>query len=520
MENQRDGGSLFRLNFLVYWMTFFAEITKATLENDRCLLGVEAVEEIKNLDWCSYLLETLRRTREGWKNYKIQFVGPVAFLTLLYTHEYNKRFNLFEKAVEMPVIRYITSSEIDKVEEHISDNGPLWISSESEEEEENEEENEEKNEEEERPPEDDYTLRPPVDTTISYKRRTARAVQNEETKAEPKDNENIDDFMNFSFEINEMSQMNIDFEVGTQTQKMMDYCNTPAPFSPSVIYDTAHEQQLEASRAAKKNLLKKMKANVKKYLKMVRDVQEMNNLVSEAKTKCFWDVEVMNACKEWDQTLKNNPICLPPEPVQEDEPAASPVHQEPENPTSEVHHEVDTNKEGREDEEAQKVISSVLVQLASEGTLQPDDGGVTDTLIANIQTVEPGVYAYQTTANETGENETVDEETVNLAESTQKVQEEVPEKDPPQLDTDVEVEKEMEPECPQVTAEELHSVELVLSVGPTLEEDKGKKQTRGRKNTKPKQVPKQVIPKGLNELLYKTIEQARIRGEKRCAEHA
>ncbi|KAJ0471517.1 hypothetical protein HanHA89_Chr15g0597021 [Helianthus annuus] len=226
----------------------------------------------------------------------------------------------------------------------------------------------------------------------------------------------------------------------------------------------------------------------------------------------------MNACKEWDQTLKNNPICLPPEPVQEDEPAASPVHQEPENPTSEVHHEVDTNKEGREDEEAQKVISSVLVQLASEGTLQPDDGGVTDTLIANIQTVEPGVYAYQTTANETGENETVDEETVNLAESTQKVQEEVPEKDPPQLDTDVEVEKEMEPECPRVTAEELHSVELVLSVGPTLEEDKGKKQTRGRKNTKPKQVPKQVIPKGLNELLYKTIEQARIRGEKRCAE--
>uniref|UniRef100_A0A251T438 Uncharacterized protein n=1 Tax=Helianthus annuus TaxID=4232 RepID=A0A251T438_HELAN len=77
--------------------------------------------------------------------------------------------------------------------------------------------------------------------------------------------------MDFSFEIHEMSQMNIDFEVGTQTQKMMDYCNTPAQLSPSVFYDTAHEQQLEASRANKKNLLKKMKANVKKYLKMVKD---------------------------------------------------------------------------------------------------------------------------------------------------------------------------------------------------------------------------------------------------------
>ena len=85
MENQRDGGSLFRLNFLVYWMTFFAEITKATTANDRCLLGVEAVEEIQNLDWCSYLLDTLRRTRAGWKNYKIQFVGPVAFLTVCIT---------------------------------------------------------------------------------------------------------------------------------------------------------------------------------------------------------------------------------------------------------------------------------------------------------------------------------------------------------------------------------------------------------------------------------------------------
>ncbi|KAJ0926137.1 hypothetical protein HanRHA438_Chr04g0167611 [Helianthus annuus] len=87
---------------------------------------------------------------------------------------------------------------------------------------------------------------------ISYKRRTARAVQNEEPGAEPKDDEIIDDFMDFSFEIHEMSQMNIDFEVGTQTQKMMDYCNTPAQLSPSVFYDTAHEQQLELREQTKR----------------------------------------------------------------------------------------------------------------------------------------------------------------------------------------------------------------------------------------------------------------------------
>ncbi|KAJ0751674.1 hypothetical protein HanPI659440_Chr09g0315571 [Helianthus annuus] len=96
--------------------------------------------------------------------------------------------------------------------------------------------------------------------------------------------------------------------VGTQTQKMMDYCNTPVQLSPSVIYDTAHEQDREASKINKKNLLKKMKANVKKYIKMVQDVQGMNNLVSEAKTKCFWDSEIMEACKQWDETLRIIPF--------------------------------------------------------------------------------------------------------------------------------------------------------------------------------------------------------------------
>ncbi|MFS7890031.1 hypothetical protein Hanom_Chr00s000006g01613991 [Helianthus anomalus] len=53
-------------------MTFFADITKATTANDRSLLGVEVVEDIPHLDWCWYLLETLRRTRQRWKNTKIQ----------------------------------------------------------------------------------------------------------------------------------------------------------------------------------------------------------------------------------------------------------------------------------------------------------------------------------------------------------------------------------------------------------------------------------------------------------------
>ncbi|MFS7918870.1 hypothetical protein Hanom_Chr03g00206241 [Helianthus anomalus] len=47
-------------------------------------------------------------------------------MQIIYTHEYNKRLQLFKKVVEILVIRHITSIEIDKVEEHISDNEPLW----------------------------------------------------------------------------------------------------------------------------------------------------------------------------------------------------------------------------------------------------------------------------------------------------------------------------------------------------------------------------------------------------------
>ncbi|MFS7987472.1 hypothetical protein Hanom_Chr11g01023091 [Helianthus anomalus] len=87
INNQREGGSLFRIKFLVYWMTIFVEITKATTANDKCLLGVDTVEDIPHLVWYSYLLETLRRTRKGWKNtkkYSIWDLSPFLRYVLLY----------------------------------------------------------------------------------------------------------------------------------------------------------------------------------------------------------------------------------------------------------------------------------------------------------------------------------------------------------------------------------------------------------------------------------------------------
>ncbi|MFS7937079.1 hypothetical protein Hanom_Chr05g00423291 [Helianthus anomalus] len=115
-----------------------------------------------------------------------------------------RRFNCSRKSsrYRLFVISHLT--EIDKVEEHISDNGALWTTNESE------------NENEQGCSMEEYTIRP-VDTTKSYRRRTARAVENIETEEDPNDNENIDDMMDFSFDLQEMSQLNLVMGVGTQT---------------------------------------------------------------------------------------------------------------------------------------------------------------------------------------------------------------------------------------------------------------------------------------------------------------
>ncbi|MFS8023738.1 hypothetical protein Hanom_Chr16g01455041 [Helianthus anomalus] len=56
-------------------------------------------------------------------------------------------------------------------------------------------------------------------------------------------------------------------------------------------------------------------------------VQEMNNLVSDAKTKCFWDAKIMQVCKQWEDTLRKTTVCVPPNSVREPESAACNVDQ-------------------------------------------------------------------------------------------------------------------------------------------------------------------------------------------------
>ncbi|MFS8020105.1 hypothetical protein Hanom_Chr15g01411631 [Helianthus anomalus] len=100
-KKKTNGGRLFKLNFLAYWNTLFVEITKSTTLKQIFLLAIDKEEDISKLDWCSFVLESLKRTRQGRKKLDLQYNGPDAFLT------------------------YIKSGMIDDVEEYLYNNGPL-----------------------------------------------------------------------------------------------------------------------------------------------------------------------------------------------------------------------------------------------------------------------------------------------------------------------------------------------------------------------------------------------------------
>ncbi|KAJ0832491.1 hypothetical protein HanPSC8_Chr15g0679361 [Helianthus annuus] len=370
MSKQTTGGRLFKLNFLAYWNTLFVEITKSTTVKQSFLLEIDKEEDIPNLDWCSFVLESLKRTRQGWKKLDSQYNGPVAFLTLLYSHYFNQRHKIFDEPVKMPVIQYVTSGMIDDVEEYLYNNGPLSVEDCDEVEEDegandnrqdqqpvtasringNDHQNQEAttapfeivkqntstlytdlfadnipiheaaavqenltefNTLDQRMEDTDEYMIPPVDTTHVYNRRNLAGNLDGEDPIDEGDIPSNTDWFDGWNPNEHISALNLDeMDIGTQTQKEIEYCSTPVQLI-RVIYDHA---AWEASKKSKKVLLKTMDNNIKKYISLVSD---MNNLVKGVKEKYFWDVEIMERCKRWNDAVKNtvstNTVSIPDE---------------------------------------------------------------------------------------------------------------------------------------------------------------------------------------------------------------
>nr|XP_043636488.1 uncharacterized protein LOC122607554 isoform X2 [Erigeron canadensis] len=113
MEMQGKGGRLFKLNFLVLFVTIMAE-SQGGLVNQKFLGCIRNLEDVRNMDWCQYILECLVRTRKGW-NPKSHYNGPLAFLVVFYAHSINSKD--MGKETLVPIIKTWTSGMLMKLEE-------------------------------------------------------------------------------------------------------------------------------------------------------------------------------------------------------------------------------------------------------------------------------------------------------------------------------------------------------------------------------------------------------------------
>ncbi|KAI3760021.1 hypothetical protein L1987_50409 [Smallanthus sonchifolius] len=120
MANTQEAGRLFKINFLVLFNTIMGEITKSTTVNQKFIKFIDDASEIPNMDWCSYMIDCLNRTKKTWKEHDY-YNGPITLLVVLYTHEFQKRHGAFSAPqVQTPAISYITTQTLYDMELYLN----------------------------------------------------------------------------------------------------------------------------------------------------------------------------------------------------------------------------------------------------------------------------------------------------------------------------------------------------------------------------------------------------------------
>ncbi|PWA53614.1 phospholipase-like protein [Artemisia annua] len=82
VKNKR-GGWMFKLNFLVLFFSTIGELNLSNTVNLRFLPCINNEDDIPKLDWCSYIIECLVRTKRAW-NRNQHFNGPVILILVVY----------------------------------------------------------------------------------------------------------------------------------------------------------------------------------------------------------------------------------------------------------------------------------------------------------------------------------------------------------------------------------------------------------------------------------------------------
>nr|XP_043610793.1 uncharacterized protein LOC122582464 [Erigeron canadensis] len=107
ITSQPEGGSNFKIDILVAIMTIMGEGKSNGVINQWFLGSVNNENDIKNMDWCGYVIECLRRSKENgsWN------AGLLAFLVVWYAQKISKQQK------ETPAILHWTFEELKAIEQ-------------------------------------------------------------------------------------------------------------------------------------------------------------------------------------------------------------------------------------------------------------------------------------------------------------------------------------------------------------------------------------------------------------------
>ncbi|KAL4569140.1 hypothetical protein LXL04_024771 [Taraxacum kok-saghyz] len=114
--NDSEAGSLFRMNFLVLYVSVMIGFPSMGTVNQSFLENIKQEVDIKRLDWCAFVLTCLNASRMTWNRLdaKCVFTGPVAFLLLFYLRCTKLEYGLKDDITHP--LRYWTSERLKERE--------------------------------------------------------------------------------------------------------------------------------------------------------------------------------------------------------------------------------------------------------------------------------------------------------------------------------------------------------------------------------------------------------------------
>ncbi|KAK9053356.1 hypothetical protein SSX86_029989 [Deinandra increscens subsp. villosa] len=112
MKSQKDAGWMFTINFMVVFATIFGNTMKNSTVNKRFLNNIRQDADIKNYNWCEYLIKCLKRERRD-SNGLNPFCGPLQFLAMLMVHDDSIRR---KENIGILGVKYIKDSMLESIQ--------------------------------------------------------------------------------------------------------------------------------------------------------------------------------------------------------------------------------------------------------------------------------------------------------------------------------------------------------------------------------------------------------------------